>query len=56
MIDETYSIPFPGLRSFEFEESHLFFGRDEQIEQLISKLGQQAHAETEYNQLWYGKT
>src|SRR5215472_8068786 len=31
--------PFPGLRSFEFEESHLFFGRDGQSEQLITKLG-----------------
>jgi WD40 repeat protein/energy-coupling factor transporter ATP-binding protein EcfA2 len=31
--------PFPGLRPFEFEESHLFFGRDGQSEQLISKLG-----------------
>jgi hypothetical protein len=31
--------PFPGLRPFAFEESHLFFGRDDQSEQLISKLG-----------------
>src|SRR5256885_12875458 len=31
--------PFPGLRPFDFEESHLFFGRDGQSEQLISKLG-----------------
>src|SRR5262245_42901354 len=31
--------PFPGLRPFEFDESHLFFGRDGQSEQLISKLG-----------------
>src|SRR5262245_54973466 len=30
--------PFPGLRPFEFEESHLFFGRDGQSEQLIAKL------------------
>ncbi|HZN10891.1 MAG TPA: hypothetical protein VFC61_04385, partial [Blastocatellia bacterium] len=30
--------PFPGLRPFEFEESHLFFGRDGQRERLISKL------------------
>ena len=30
--------PFPGLRPFDFEESHLFFGRDGQSEQLISKL------------------
>jgi len=31
--------PFPGLRSFEFEESHLYFGRDGQSEQLITRLG-----------------
>jgi energy-coupling factor transporter ATP-binding protein EcfA2 len=31
--------PFPGLRPFDFEESHLFFGRDGQSEQLITKLG-----------------
>src|SRR4029450_11071989 len=30
--------PFPGLRPFEFDESHLFFGRDGQSEQLIGKL------------------
>jgi len=32
--------PFPGLRPFEFEESHLFFGRDGQVEKLINKLSQ----------------
>jgi len=31
--------PFPGLRPFEFQESHLFFGRDGQSEQLLRKLG-----------------
>jgi tetratricopeptide (TPR) repeat protein len=31
--------PFPGLRPFGFDESHLFFGRDGQSEQLIVKLG-----------------
>src|SRR2546423_5246420 len=30
--------PFPGLRPFDFDESHLFFGRDGQSEQLIAKL------------------
>src|SRR6185503_8204415 len=30
--------PFPGLRPFEFAESHLFFGRDGQVERLIAKL------------------
>ena len=35
----TPTNPFPGLRPFEFDESHLFFGRDGQNEQVISKLG-----------------
>ena len=35
----TPTNPFPGLRPFDFDESHLFFGRDGQSEQLISKLG-----------------
>lgn len=26
--------PYPGIRSFEINESHLFFGRDEQIKKL----------------------
>jgi tetratricopeptide (TPR) repeat protein len=30
--------PFPGLRPFEFDESHLFYGRDGQVERLIAKL------------------
>src|SRR6185503_19768489 len=30
--------PFPGLRPFEFEESHLFFGRDGQVGKSIDKL------------------
>ena len=30
--------PFPGLRSFEREQAHLFFGRDEQIEELTRRL------------------
>ena len=30
--------PFPGLRPFEFGESHLYFGRDGQSDQLIRKL------------------
>ena len=35
----TPTNPFPGLRPFDFDESHLFFGRDGQSEQLVSKLG-----------------
>ena len=30
--------PFPGLGSYERKQAHLFFGRDEQIEQLIARL------------------
>ncbi|MGR9105954.1 MAG: NACHT and WD repeat domain-containing protein [Gammaproteobacteria bacterium] len=31
--------PFPGLRPFHRDEADIFFGRDEQVDQLISKLG-----------------
>ncbi len=30
--------PFPGIRSYETEESHLFFGREIQVSELIEKL------------------
>jgi WD40 repeat protein len=30
--------PFPGLRPFEPSESHLFFGRDEQVDELLVRL------------------
>jgi len=30
--------PFPGIRSFETEESHLFFGRESQIANIVSVL------------------
>lgn len=30
--------PFPGLRAFEPDEDHLFFGREEQIDELLSRL------------------
>lgn len=30
--------PFPGLSSFERERAYLFFGRDQQIEELITRL------------------
>ena len=30
--------PFPGIRSFETEESHLFFGRESQIENIVTVL------------------
>src|SRR5262252_7671054 len=32
--------PYPGIRSFEAEESHLFHGRKEHAEQLIRLLGE----------------
>src|SRR2546423_9703919 len=32
--------PFPGLRSFEPEQADLFFGRDEQVEDLLERLQQ----------------
>jgi WD40 repeat protein len=35
---ERPSNPFPGLRPFEFGESHLYFGREGQSDQLIRKL------------------
>ncbi|MEN2281651.1 hypothetical protein AAGF08_05880 [Algoriphagus sp. SE2] len=38
MSDSTYFNPFPGLRSFEEEEEYLFFGRENQIDELLSKL------------------
>lgn len=34
----AYTNPFPGLRSFEQEDSYLFFGRDNQIRDLKEKL------------------
>src|ERR1700752_3923694 len=30
--------PFPGLRPFEVEESHLFFGREGQSDEVLMKL------------------
>ncbi|HZB45258.1 MAG TPA: hypothetical protein VE360_08445, partial [Pyrinomonadaceae bacterium] len=36
----TMPNPFPGLRPFESDETHLFFGRDGQSEELIRRLGQ----------------
>ncbi len=37
MHDEVRN-PFPGLRPFEFEDNHLFFGRDEQTTELTTRL------------------
>src|SRR5436190_10365157 len=30
--------PFPGLRPFSIEESHLFFGREEQVDEILVQL------------------
>jgi len=35
---ETISCPYPGLRPFRSDEAILFFGRDEQVDQLLAKL------------------
>ena len=35
----TRTNPFPGLRPFESKESALFFGRDEQCDELLARLG-----------------
>lgn len=35
---ETVQNPYPGLRPFDTEEAHLFFGRDQQIAELIGRL------------------
>ena len=32
--------PFPGLRSFTVEESHLFFGRENQVDEVLTKLAE----------------
>jgi energy-coupling factor transporter ATP-binding protein EcfA2 len=32
--------PFPGLRSFDYQEHHLFFGREKHIQDLLQKLDQ----------------
>jgi WD40 repeat protein len=38
MIVAAIAEPFPGLRPFTTEESELFFGRDEQVDELVSRL------------------
>ena len=36
--------PFPGLRPFTFEESHLFFGREGQSDEVLLNLAQHRFA------------
>ena len=39
MLDTSdYSNPFPGLRSFEPDEDHLFFGRESRIDEILTRL------------------
>ena len=38
MTHDQVRNPFPGLRPFEFADNHLFFGRDEQITELTTRL------------------
>src|SRR5262245_40742704 len=40
MTAAEMQVPFPGLRSFRASESHLFFGRDEQVEALLARLAE----------------
>ena len=35
---QTLENPYPGLRPFEIQESHLFFGRDRQVAELVGRL------------------
>ena len=41
-IDEDHLLdnPFPGLRPFKIEESHLFFGREGQTDEVLMKLSE----------------
>ena len=38
MIEAGTPLPYPGLRAFERNERHLFFGRDTDIDALIDRL------------------
>ena len=37
-INPSAANPFPGLRPFTIEESHLFFGREGQVDEVLEKL------------------
>lgn len=39
-VTQEYINPYPGLRAFTEDEGHLFFGRERQIEEILSKLKQ----------------
>lgn len=38
ITDTDLNNPFPGLRAFKAKESHLFFGREEHVTDILSKL------------------
>ena len=38
MESKTLFNPFPGLRPFEPDEDHLFFGREREIDELLRRL------------------
>jgi len=38
MASRTLFNPFPGLRPFEPDEDHLFFGREQEIDELLRRL------------------
>ena len=40
-ITGPVSCPYPGLRPFRPDEAVVFFGRDEQVDQLLQRLGRQ---------------
>ena len=42
--DSNLLNPFPGLRPFGFDESHLFFGREGQSDEILLKLAQNRFA------------
>lgn len=37
-VDKKITNPFPGLRAFHMDESHLFFGREGQTDEVLMKL------------------
>lgn len=39
-MSDANTNPFPGLRPFKFHEHELFFGREEQYEQMVAKLSE----------------
>ena len=36
----TMSSPYPGLRPFHRDEAHIFFGREEQTDELLRRLNE----------------